>query len=244
MNPRVGRAMTAPSAAFGRSPSVDDGTPAGERPEVADVGASLRRASRPRCGLGRTGHRTGVDDGMVGKNGSLEPARAAYAISRSNYLVRTPVQTTTQSRPVVERSSKRNLSRLQVALALIALATGGFGIGTTEFVTMGLLPDIARGINESIPTTGHIITAYALGVVVGAPVIVSLAARLPRRGLAVALVLSLGVGNAITAAASGCWPVMARGSWSDFRTVLTSAWPRCSQPRSWRRSTVGARSAR
>jgi len=119
------------------------------------------------------------------------------------------VQTTTQSRPVVERSSKRNLSRLQVALALIALATGGFGIGTTEFVTMGLLPDIARGINESIPTTGHIITAYALGVVVGAPVIVSLAARLPRRGLAVALVLSLGVGNAVTAAASGYWPVMA-----------------------------------
>ena len=58
-------------------------------------------------------------------------------------------------------------------LALIALATGGFAIGTTEFVTMGLLPDIADGINESIPTTGHIITAYALGVVVGAPMIVS-----------------------------------------------------------------------
>jgi MFS transporter, DHA1 family, inner membrane transport protein len=96
-----------------------------------------------------------------------------------------------------------------VTFALIALATGGFAIGTTEFVTMGLLPDIARGIHESIPTTGHIITAYALGVVVGAPVIVSLAARLPRRGLAIGLVLSLGIGNAVTATSSGYWPVMA-----------------------------------
>jgi DHA1 family inner membrane transport protein len=96
-----------------------------------------------------------------------------------------------------------------VPLALLALATGGFAIGTTEFVTMGLLPDIAAGIGESIPTTGHIITAYALGVVVGAPVIVSLAARLPRKGLAMGLVLALGLGNAVTASAHGYWQVMA-----------------------------------
>jgi MFS transporter, DHA1 family, inner membrane transport protein len=96
-----------------------------------------------------------------------------------------------------------------VALALVALATGGFAIGTTEFVTMGLLPDIADGIHQSIPRTGHIITAYAFGVVVGAPVIVSLAARLPRRGLAMGLVLALGLGNALTATAHGYWPVMA-----------------------------------
>ena len=96
-----------------------------------------------------------------------------------------------------------------VVLAIVALALGGFAIGTTEFVTMGLLPEIARGIDESIPRTGHIISAYALGVVVGAPVIVSLAARLPRRELAVALVLALGAGNAVTALAHGYWPVMA-----------------------------------
>ena len=48
-----------------------------------------------------------------------------------------------------------------LTLALVALATGGFAIGTTEFVTMGLLPDIADGIHQDIPTTGHIITAYA-----------------------------------------------------------------------------------
>ena len=96
-----------------------------------------------------------------------------------------------------------------VGLAILSLALGGFAIGTTEFVTMGLLPDIAEGIDESIPTTGHIISAYAVGVVVGAPVIVSLAARLPRRELAIGLVLALGLGNAITALADGYWEVMA-----------------------------------
>jgi DHA1 family inner membrane transport protein len=96
-----------------------------------------------------------------------------------------------------------------VALAITALALGGFAIGTTEFVTMGLLPEIAHGIDESIPRTGHIISAYALGVVVGAPVIVSLGARLPRRELAVVLVLALGLGNAVTALAHGYWQVMA-----------------------------------
>jgi DHA1 family inner membrane transport protein len=96
-----------------------------------------------------------------------------------------------------------------VVLAITALALGGFAIGTTEFVTMGLLPDIARGIGESIPRTGHVISAYALGVVVGAPVIVSLGARLPRRELAIGLVLALGAGNAVTALAHGYWPVMA-----------------------------------
>lgn len=96
-----------------------------------------------------------------------------------------------------------------VGLAITALALGGFAIGTTEFVTMGLLPEIARGIDSSIASTGHIITAYALGVVVGAPLIVSLGARLPRRGLAVALVLALGVGNAATAVADGYGQLMA-----------------------------------
>ena len=95
-----------------------------------------------------------------------------------------------------------------VTLALIALALGGFAIGTTEFVTMGLLPEIANGIGQNIPTTGHIISAYALGVVVGAPVIVSIGAHLPKRELAIGLVLAIGLGNAVTALASGYWPVI------------------------------------
>ncbi len=101
------------------------------------------------------------------------------------------------------------VSTRHLSLALLALALGGFAIGTTEFVTMGLLPDIAEGIDESIPTTGHLITAYAFGVVVGAPVIVSLGARLPKKELAIGLILALGVGNALTAVSSGYLPVMA-----------------------------------
>ena len=49
-------------------------------------------------------------------------------------------------------------------LAVVALALGGFGIGTTEFVSMGLLPDIATGLRVSEPVAGHVISAYALGV--------------------------------------------------------------------------------
>jgi len=111
--------------------------------------------------------------------------------------------------PVVEVRAQRASRPPHVVLAIVALALGGFAIGTTEFVTMGLLPEIAQGIGESIPRTGHVISAYAAGVVVGAPVIVSLAARLPRRELAVGLVLALGLGNAVTALAHGYWPVMA-----------------------------------
>lgn len=95
-----------------------------------------------------------------------------------------------------------------MTLALIALALGGFAIGTTEFMTMGLLEEIAAGIDRTNAETGHIITAYAFGVVVGAPIIVSLGARLPKKELAIGLILALGIGNAITAVASGYVPVM------------------------------------
>ncbi|MEV7397311.1 MFS transporter [Aeromicrobium sp. NPDC092404] len=108
----------------------------------------------------------------------------------------------------VESSPQTILSTRHLTWALLALALGGFAIGTTEFMTMGLLEEIADGIDRSNATTGHIITAYALGVVVGAPVIVSLGARLPKRELAIGLILALGVGNAITAMASGYLPVM------------------------------------
>ncbi|WP_421958329.1 MFS transporter [Prescottella subtropica] len=80
--------------------------------------------------------------------------------------------------------------------AMIALAMGGFGIGTTEFVAMGLLPQIAGGLSVSEPTAGHVITAYALGVVVGAPLIAALTARTPRKVLLIALMIAFTVGNA------------------------------------------------
>jgi DHA1 family inner membrane transport protein len=95
------------------------------------------------------------------------------------------------------------LSSVRVVVAVVALALGGFAIGTTEFVTMGVLPDIARGVGVDIPSAGHVISVYALGVVVGAPVIAALGARLPRRALLVGLMGAFLVGNVLTALAPG-----------------------------------------
>lgn len=87
------------------------------------------------------------------------------------------------------------------ALPLGALALGGFGIGTTEFATMGLLPQMAATFDLSIPNAGHAISLYALGVVVGAPLIAGLAAKLPRKGLLIALMIAVAVGNGLSAIA-------------------------------------------
>ncbi|PFX02387.1 Inner membrane transport protein YdhP [Nocardia farcinica] len=82
--------------------------------------------------------------------------------------------------------------------AMLALALGGFGIGTTEFVTMGLLSDIAVAMHVSEPTAGHAVSAYALGVVVGAPLLAALCARVPRKRLLVALMVAFTLGNLAT----------------------------------------------
>lgn len=66
-------------------------------------------------------------------------------------------------------------------LALLALALGAFAIGTTEFVIMGLLPDVAADLGVPVPTAGYLISAYALGVVVGAPLLTALSTRVPRK---------------------------------------------------------------
>jgi DHA1 family inner membrane transport protein len=81
-------------------------------------------------------------------------------------------------------------------LAVFALALGGFGIGTNEFVAMGLLPDIASGLGISEPKAGHVISAYALGVVVGAPLIAALTARVGRKKLLLVLMAVFTLGNA------------------------------------------------
>jgi MFS transporter, DHA1 family, inner membrane transport protein len=94
-------------------------------------------------------------------------------------------------------------STARLGLAVFALATGGFAIGTTEFVTMGLLPQVAAGVDVSIPTAGHLISAYAVGVVVGAPLLAFLGARLPRRGLLVGLMAAYALFNIATALVSG-----------------------------------------
>lgn len=85
--------------------------------------------------------------------------------------------------------------------ALLALAIGGFGIGTGEFVIMGLLPDVAGDLSVSIPSAGHLISAYALGVVVGAPLLTAMSVRLPRKGVLIALMSAFALGNFASAVA-------------------------------------------
>ncbi|HET7326109.1 MAG TPA: MFS transporter [Nocardioidaceae bacterium] len=96
-------------------------------------------------------------------------------------------------------------------LALLALAFGGFAIGTTEFVSMGLLPDIAEGVEVSIPVAGHVISAYALGVVVGAPLLAVLGARLSRQRQLLWLMAAFTAGNLASALAPDYgWLLVAR----------------------------------
>ncbi len=90
-----------------------------------------------------------------------------------------------------------------VWLSLAALAVGGFGIGTTEFATMGVLPQVADDLGATIPQAGHLVSAYALGVVVGAPLLAVLGARLPRKALLLALMTAFTLGNALSALAPG-----------------------------------------
>ncbi|MYV39117.1 MFS transporter [Streptomyces sp. SID1328] len=88
-------------------------------------------------------------------------------------------------------------------LALLALAVGAFGIGTTEFVMMGLLPDVADDLHISIPTAGHLVSAYALGVVIGAPLLAAVTARMSRRTVLIGLMAVFVAGNALSAFAPG-----------------------------------------
>ncbi|MGF1343748.1 MFS transporter [Streptomyces flavovirens] len=86
-------------------------------------------------------------------------------------------------------------------LALLALAIGAFGIGTTEFVIMGLLPDVAADFQVSIPTAGFLVTGYALGVVLGAPLMTVLGTRTTRKRMLMLLMGLFVVGNVVSALA-------------------------------------------
>lgn len=86
----------------------------------------------------------------------------------------------------------------RVGLIHFALAVGGFAIGTTEFATMSLLPDFARDLDIDAPTAGHVISAYALGVVIGAPLLAVLGARMARRTLLIMLMAMFAIGNALS----------------------------------------------
>ncbi|HLT52459.1 MAG TPA: MFS transporter [Flavobacteriaceae bacterium] len=93
--------------------------------------------------------------------------------------------------------------------ALLSLAIGGFGIGLTEFVIMGILPDVASAFSISIPDAGHFITAYAMGVVVGAPILTGFGNKWPANKVLLALMLWFTVFNTLSAFATNYYYFLA-----------------------------------
>ncbi|WP_343527617.1 MFS transporter [Sphingomonas sp.] len=94
-------------------------------------------------------------------------------------------------------------------LGLLALAVGAFGIGVTEFAPMGMLPVIAGDLHVSIPAAGLLVSAYAMGVLIGAPLMTLTTGRIGRRTLLIALMGIFTLGNALSAVAGGYWMLMA-----------------------------------
>jgi len=94
-------------------------------------------------------------------------------------------------------------------LALLALAISAFGIGTTEFVMMGLLPNVAADLGTSVPTAGYLVSAYAIGVVLGAPLLTALGARVPRKRMLLLLMAVFTAGNLASALAPGYGTLLA-----------------------------------
>ncbi|NSC19887.1 MFS transporter [Streptomyces albus subsp. chlorinus] len=86
-------------------------------------------------------------------------------------------------------------------LALLALAIGAFGIGTTEFVIMGLLPQVGADLEVSVPTAGYLVTGYALGVMFGAPIMTVLGTRMSRKNMLMLLMGLFILGNLVSAVA-------------------------------------------
>ncbi|HAV35766.1 MAG TPA: MFS sugar transporter, partial [Massilia sp.] len=94
-------------------------------------------------------------------------------------------------------------------LALWALTLSAFAIGTTEFVIVGLIPDVAASLGVSLPSAGLLVSLYALGVAVGAPVLTALTARVPRKRLLIGLMLLFTAGNLVASVAPGYAALMA-----------------------------------
>lgn len=123
-----------------------------------------------------------------------------------------------QQRPTKPSSSKlparrpvprqTEISTRHRYIAMVAMALGGFGIGTTEFVAMGLLNLIADDFAISEDQAGHVISAYALGVVIGAPLITTLTGSIPRRRLALLLMGAFVIGNGLSVFAHSYWMLM------------------------------------
>ncbi|MES2032130.1 MAG: MFS transporter [Pseudomonadota bacterium] len=97
---------------------------------------------------------------------------------------------------------------MRLSLPILALAAASFGIGTTEFVIMGLLPDVARSLSVTIPQAGYLVSGYAMGVVIGAPIVAMATTGIPRKTALLALMTLFTIGNLGCALAPDYWLLM------------------------------------
>lgn len=110
---------------------------------------------------------------------------------------------------LLDASSMLLIGTPAMPLALYALTAGAFGIGVTEFIVMGLLPEVGANLGVSIPVVGLLISGYALGVAVGAPLVTVLTGRWPRKGVLLGLMVVFSLGNAACALAPSFGLLMA-----------------------------------
>lgn len=146
-----------------------------------------------------------------------------------------------------ERPYVSELSPSRRRLALLSLALGGFGIGATEFVAMGLLPNLAAELlpglytaspEEGIAQAGWLISAYALGVVVGAPTIAAATTHLPRKRLLLWLLAAFTVGTIASALLPSFGLVLVARFVAALPHGAYFASPRSWRPTSWARATA------
>ena len=131
---------------------------------------------------------------------------------------------------------------------LVALSVGAFGIGVTEFAPMGMLPGIAADLDVSIPAAGLLVSAYAMGVLIGAPIMTLATARVPRRYLLIGLMAIFTLGNLLSALASNYQTLMIarlvtslnHGAFFGIGSIVPQAWWRPRSARGpWRRCSWG-----
>ena len=127
--------------------------------------------------------------------------RGAIGLAQSRAPKTSPGKTNLTAQDVCARPRETSAAGAGATLIILALACGGFAIGVGEFAVMGLLPEVAAGFKASVPQAGYAISAYAAGVVVGAPLIAIAAARISRRTLLLALMSVFVLGNLASAAA-------------------------------------------
>lgn len=113
-------------------------------------------------------------------------------------------------------ASPATTSQIDVVRPLVAMGIGSFAVGTSEFVIMGLLPEVSADLAISIPQAGHTISAYALGVVIGAPILAILGAKISRRVMLIILMGLFTAGNLASALSSDYYWMMAMRFLSGF----------------------------